>query len=248
MQKQLLAAALASACIAGPAGLAHANPPAGIVKDPTPLVVTPASPAHPFGASARITWNRAGTFPRQVFGLSLPTRGHDSASRAMNFVREYRGALGLMGDTRLLDLKSPTLHGARDGMRRTIVRLEQTIGELPVEGQHVVVTLDENERVVSVTSNLDPLEVAAVERGISAGDAARITERRFEVKALPQNAVQVVLPVLGRGRIAWKVPTAAIPLVAHFFVWVDAADGSIVHTAPAGPHQGLAAIPVRGNQ
>jgi hypothetical protein len=55
--------------------------------------------------------------------------------------------------------------------------------------------------------------------------------------------VLVTAPHLAR--VAWKVPVALIPLVAHFDVWVDAEDGAILRSAPAGRDMPITRLPIK---
>jgi hypothetical protein len=239
MQLKTLVTALGGWCALTVAAPALAAPPKVVGNAPS------LAPAEVFGPAARITLNRAGTHPRQVFGISVPTRGSTAGERAEQFVRDHAAVLGLVGDVESFEVQSPRLIGPNGPIARTIVRLHQLVDGRRVEGRVLVVTLDAQARAISVTSDLGPVRVPNLALAIDANQAAVIVESRFQVQALSAQAAQVVLADVDGGRVAWKVPTAAIPLVAHFWVWVDAVDGRILRTGPVGPHQGLATIPER---
>jgi hypothetical protein len=190
-----------------------------------------------------------GRTPRQVHGLSEATSGPvDPGARAAAFLAAHGDVFHLSGSFEVVEVQSPRLRGAAGVLVRHIVRLRTLLAGIPVEGRAVTVTLDADLRVLAVTADAGLLRPPATSAPtLDAAAAAARVEARYNVRALPANATKVLLPAGpgGATRLAWKVPTAAIPLVAHFFVWIDARDGSVLKTAPAGPDQGLAQIPER---
>jgi hypothetical protein len=199
------------------------------------------------GPTARVHRDRATGRIRQVFGLAVPASGATPGERALAFLETHGPALGLRADFVVAEVQSPRLVGASGAVIRHIVRLSQVHGGLPVEGRATTVTVDGEGIVRSLTTDdtwlVPPL--AAAPR-LDAPAAARHVEALYRVTALADNASLVVLPAGDApARLAWKVPAVAIALAAHFFVWVDAESGATLRTAPAGPDQALATLPLR---
>jgi len=190
-----------------------------------------------FGPAATVRWDATGTAPKRLGGLHVATAGHDAGERAVGFVRGARDLLAL-GDGDV------TVLGTRAMTGRTSVELRPTWRGLPVEGRTVVVTLDAHDQVTSVTSDLGPLAVVAPSQPISAEAAQAAIQARYSVSSLGTPS-QVVLATAVAGRLAWKVPVVVIPLTAHFTVWVDAADGSILREAPVSSDQAMKTLPRR---
>jgi hypothetical protein len=242
MRKTLLATACAA--LFGPAPALAAAPIVNAAASPAP-----ASLVSRFGRDVRARLAADGVTPRQLHGLSVPTQGSDLTARAAGFLASHRDVLGLaQGDVEAIDVQSPRLRGPAGEVVRHIVRLRQTVGGLPVEGRVFTVTLDAAMNAIALGSDGGPLQVPrSLAPRLDAAAAGVAVERRFAVRALPANATLVLLPggADGATRLAWRVPSAAVPLVAHFIFWVDAIDGTVLRNAPAGPHQGLAHPPQR---
>lgn len=242
MRRTLLATTCA-ALLGGPP--ASAAPPALSTSVTRPE----ASLVGRFGPGVRVRFAADGSTPRQLHGLAVATTGTDLVARAVGFLQANRDVLRLSsGDFDAVDIQSPRLRGPAGEVVRHIVRLRQKVGGLPVEGRTWTVTLDAALRVVSLGSDADPLQPpASLAPRIDAAAAGRAVEDRFAVKAMPETATLVILPtgLGGATRLAWRVPAAVVPVVAHFFIWVDARDGAILRHAQAGPHQSLAHPPQR---
>lgn len=218
---------------------ALAQPPS-----PDPAVVEATLRAR-FGPELRVDWNATRTAPRRLTGLRVPTRGEGDGERARGFLLEHRTLVGLDGDVRLLEARAArSLDPAARIAGKRVVRMQQLWQGLPVEGRTVVVRLDEAGRVTAVTSDLGPLDVPAPARIVDVADARAAIARTYETAAIGE-PTQVVLAHGSAGRVAWRFPVALVPLVAHFYVWVDAATGAVLKSAPAGFDQVLTELPLR---
>jgi hypothetical protein len=249
MRRPLLTAAAFSALL-GLGPLASAAPPLVGTSGRGAPTAPSASLIQRFGPDIRVRHGEDGR-PRQLHGLSVPTTGADLGARAAAFLKAHRDVLGISCDFEPSETQSPRLRGPSGEVVRHVVRLRMRLAGLPVEGRTATVTLDDRLRVIATTlDDARLLPPANAPERLDAQASARIVEARYLVRALPANASRVLVPVGSAGdtRRAWKVPTAAIPLVAHFFVWVDAVDGAILRTAPAGPDQGLSHIPERATE
>jgi len=230
-------------------GGANAAPPGSPVGGSGAVTVTPVAGTvlARFGPGVRASFDPSGQYLRQAFGLSEAAAGADAGSRALVFAAKHADLLAQGAGFMLLDVKSPTLRGPNGVVRRDIVRLGHTLRGIPVEGRVTTVTLNGEGRVISfATDAMGHGTPNATTPTLDAAGASRVVETAYRVRALPQNATLVLMPSVGRGassRLAWKVPTVAIALVAHFWVWIDAVDGRVLKHGPMGPDQGLLTIP-----
>jgi hypothetical protein len=90
-----------------------------------------------------------------------------------------------------------------------------------------------------------PAQIAVAERTIDADAATAAVTRTFGPlqTGRPTLVLWQVSPT--EARLAWRVPTALVPLVVHHMVWVDATDGRILRQEPAGFDHGGAPLQAR---
>lgn len=192
-----------------------------------------------FGSRARVVREPLSGALRSLSGVRVETVGASPAERALSFAMSAREALAV-GDAELVVEETTALPGAG-----TVVRIAQRVYGLAVEGRSLAVRLGADGAVRGVTSDLVPFEVAIPQRPITPSAARDAVERHFAVghTGIPTQVVLVSAP--GVARVAWRVPAVLIPLVAHFTVWVDAEDGSILRSAPAGRDMPVTRLPIR---
>lgn len=191
-----------------------------------------------FGDAVVVRWDAARRTPKSLRGMGIATTGPTAAERAVRFVRSERALLGLDGDVEVIETRS------LPRSPRTTVRLRQLIQGLPVEGRAIAVTLDAEQRVVSVESDLGPLRVPVPVHRIDARRATDIVRETFIVVGVGTPTAVVVAngPL---GRVAWKVPAARLPMSGLFWIWVDAESGAVLKVAPAALDQSATELPLR---
>ena len=190
------------------------------------------------GDEIRVTRDALTGAPRALYGLKQPTFGADPAARAMRFLESSRRLLDL-GDSALVAKETRALPKGH------VVRFEQTALGLPVEGRSLAVKLDAEGRVTSLTSDLVPFELTRPASQLAPEAVREIARSTFDVAAVGAPTEVVLVSAPGLARVAWRVPVAVIPLMAHFFVWIDAESGAILRTAPAGLDQPLTRLPLK---
>lgn len=197
-----------------------------------------------FGEAVQVHYHPSRTTPRRISGLRAPTEGHDLGERARRFILAHRDILGLESDVAVEEVRTFTPPDPRMTERWHTVRLAQRWRGLPVEGRQAALRIDGDGHVISLTSDLGPLAISWPERTITAEEAVAQVERRYHSAAIGSPKTVVVARAT-LGRVAWKVPLAAIPLQAHFFVWLDAESGEVIKEAPAGFDQIITEPPRR---
>lgn len=226
--------AVAGGAVAAPPELR----PAGSLA-PAPEAVGANQLRGRFGPEVRIAWDDAWQAPRRVSGLAVPTQGRDAGARVLGFLAATRKDFAA-GASAWRVTRVQALPGGG-----TVVRCAVLLGELPVEGREVVVQLDAAQRVVRVTRDPGPTQRPATAMTIDAAQASAIAFGRYEVAAAGKATAVVLASTPGTERIAWRVPTARLPLSGHFFVWIDAETGATLRTGPAGFDEAMGALTLR---
>lgn len=191
-----------------------------------------------FGANVRVLMDDVSGQPRSVRGLAIATHGLDSADRASRFLAERKTVLGLE-HAELAVVRTEKLPVGE------VVRFAQRVGDLEVEGRTLAVKLDAAGRVTGINSDLVPFDLQRPKALIDAAQAQAAVHARFAVAATGTPRQVVLVPAPGLARIAWRVPTAVIPLAAHFDVWVDAETGDILRSSASGKDQPMRTLPVK---
>lgn len=197
-----------------------------------------APPAEPFGAGAKVVREPLSGAVRGVFGLKVATEGEDLGRRALGFVEARRRALGL-GEAALIVKGEEALPNGRGH----VVRLGQTVLGVPVEGRSLAVRMDGEGNVRGVNSDLVPFSIARPERALDAEAAMAVVRERYEVTHVGRPSEVVLVSAPHVARLAWKVPVAVIPLMAHFWVFVDAESGEVLREALAGHDMPVTRLP-----
>ena len=196
------------------------------------------------GENAHPTFTRDGARLTSLTRLSVPTTGDSPRLRAAQFVKTHRDLLALdeHDSVEAIDVKALPRLAKHAAAPSQVVRLRQTHRGLPVEGRDIVVTLDGQDRVTSVKSDLGPLDVPVPRREISADDAIRAAYDTFAISAhgAPQ---KVILANGSAGRIAWRVPVSVLPLAGFATVWIDAEDGRVLREEKVGHAHGPTELP-----
>ena len=116
----------------------------------------------------KVVWQRGGDAPAMLTQLSVETRGDSAEARAWGFVEAWSGALGLRPE-QLVHVETHRMKGRQN------VRYRQALDGLPVEGRGVTITLDEQQRVIAVSSDavsLEELQVGSLDEASAIRAAA----------------------------------------------------------------------------
>ncbi len=192
-----------------------------------------------FGPDVRVVRDGLSGAVRSLRGLSVEVSGATPAERALAFVMQWRNVLDLgRSDVTLIDVKP--LPG-----RGHVVRFQQVHSGVEVEGRSLAIKVGLDGRIDNVTSDIVPFELPLPAVTISPEAAKLAVQNRFAVAMVgrPTKVVNVSAPHLAR--LAWRVPVAVIPLVAHFYVWVDAETGEVLRQAPAGHDMPMTHLPLK---
>ena len=177
---------------------------------------------------ATLRWDAAQGVARALLRIDAATPAGTSEARARSFLAAHGDLLGGLRSEDLA-LRAVTSH-----RRRTVVRLQQLVAGIPVEGRGLTVSLSPTGRVRSVLSDFLPIVLPAGAPDVGP-EAARAAVRERFGDAPVGSATKVVLALApGSGRVAYRVPVARVPLVLHYDVWVAADDGTVLRVAPAG--------------
>lgn len=208
-----------------------------------PPTITPSVQA--LGPSAKVTWDPSHTAVTRLSGIAAATNGATPGERARNFVRAHAAMLGLEGDVAVEEVRTFTPPDPAIAHKvHTFVRLRPQWQGLPVDGRSLVVRLDADLRVTSLTSDLGPLAVPTPTRTMTATDAAALLKASYRIVGI--NTPDKVVLVRGNaGRVAWKFAVAVVPLQAQFYVWVDVESGQVIKEAPAAFDQVMQQLPRR---
>jgi len=191
-----------------------------------------------FGPDARLSWDGLRAVPTAITRIEVQTLGAGPAARALHFCAAHRDLLGLAPGVELALAETKTF---RDG---ATVRLDVRLGGLDVEGVRVAVSLDHDGDVRSVRLDPAPRALAAATTDVGRDGARAAVTARFGVTAVGNPTRVALWRGVGPARPAWRVPTALVPWVAHFYVWVDAETGAVVGQAPVSNDQPLRRLEV----
>lgn len=201
------------------------NPPStgGSVATPEPGATTAAVPRQASGSHivpAQVertelegSWAAAGTTPED---------------RVRAFLAAQQGPLVIRGDLRVVASEDDDLTG------HTIVRTQQLVDGLPVDGHTLLVTLD-GDRVVSVrgykldvaaipareVAETDAIDIAVVHAGLGTDRATA------EASGVTIATQEVIREIDGAAHRAWKVTLET--MVTKPVVYVDAVTGDVVY-------------------
>jgi hypothetical protein len=163
---------------------------------------------------------------RRVSFFRARSRGTDLAKIARDLVAENRRELGLDAMPGELRVESEF-----DSLAGHHLRMEQTVGGVPVFGSEVSAHVAADGRPLLVQADVWPVEGARTAPDVAAGPAraaavAWISDDDDPAPAESKPPVLVVLPEGRRGRLAWRVDVRTDADSARVFV--DAADGAVL--------------------
>lgn len=193
----------------------HAADPAHLAAQQTIATLRARSPR------LRVAWQRDGRLPALVGGLAVPTVGDGPTARARQFLLAHPALIG--GAARQLrSVGVSRSHG------RTVVRFEATVDSLALLDRSLSVSLDAEQRVFAVVSDL-PVPAAIPDAKTSASEATAA------VRALPRMAkaalaapVAAIWQPAGRPLRVWMVDSVVVAGASHVRVLVDATTGHVV--------------------
>jgi hypothetical protein len=200
---------------------------------PLPVATVRAQVVARFGADALLGLD-ADRQVRALRRLGLATNGADPVVFARETFAAHRDLLGLTGrDAVRVDLDLDKNLGLRSADGR-VLNFRLSFGGIPFERQSVAFRFAPDGRLSEIRMDRTPAVIAMPERTFDADAARMAVETAFGVTHAGRPTL-VILPMSPvESRLAWRVPTALIPLVAHHFVWVDAADGTVIRHEAAG--------------
>jgi Zn-dependent metalloprotease len=194
--------------VAGLIGSAHAAPP------PAQAAFTALKQQQ---QSARAVWRNAR--PALISGIAVPTRGSTAALRAQDFLARHATLLGA-ADFEVVDVQR--------NAQRTLVRLAQQYGGVPVADRSVVLTLNAEGAVTRVINDTAPL-VEVTPARIGADEAARRAFAHIHGAAAQMPKVTArkrVFAAGGQGVEGYLVSVARAPMNV-VEVRVNGVDGSV---------------------
>jgi len=227
--------ALLALALAAP-GLALAGGPPGDAPAPRlaaafDLTALDAESRARFGDQAIARWDTRHGVVRSLRRLAVPTEGIDAPARALHFVTAHRDLLA-----RDLPAVFEPTRAERSPTGGQVVQLRPRVDGLLVEHAVVAVELDAEGRVRSLRADPLPLGLGPATGDIGAEAArAAATERLGMVAGGATPVIFTLGPDLARR--AYRVPLVAIPMVAHYLVWIDAEDATVLRVAAAGNDQ-----------
>lgn len=186
-----------------------------------------------FGAQALVGLDADGQV-RALRRLGLATNRADPVVFAREIFATHRDLLGLTGrDATRVELVLDKNLGLRRADGR-VLNFRLSLGGIPFERQSVAFRFAPDGRLAEIRMDRTPAAIAMPERPIDADTARIAVETAFGVThaGRPSLVILSLSPV--ESRLAWRVPTALIPLVAHHFVWVDAGQGTVMRHEAAG--------------
>jgi len=194
-------------------------------------VASRTSPAARRGARPAMPDAAAALAPRpgrQICFFRARSRGADVGKIARDLIDEHRRELGL-------DAMPGELRVTRefDSLSGRHLRMEQTLGGVPVFGSEVSAHVAKDGRPLLVQADVFPIEGARSVPDVSAETAvaAAVEWTADDEDAAPAETKPprlVILPEGRRGRLAWRVDVRTGTESSRVFV--DAADGEVVRT------------------
>lgn len=193
----------------------HTADPAHLAAEQTIAVLRARAPR------LRVAWQRDGRLPALIAGLAVPTQGESPTARARRFLLAHPALIGGAA-TQLREAGVSQSHG------RTVVRFEAMVADLPLLDRSLSVSLDAEQRVFALVSDL-PVPAAIPDAKISAATASAA------VRALPRMAkaalaapVAAIWQPAGLPLRVWMVDTVVVAGASHVRVLVDATTGQVV--------------------
>jgi len=147
----------------------------------------------------QVFWPAHRSWPTAIRGLADAVDGNSPVARARRFLARHRGLLPALETLGLLDLR--TAGGS------SFVRFQQLHHGLPVEGAHLVVELDGEQRVRSLSSEAEAVTLRTVQPILDAGAALRVAAAHLGLDAgatRTGSARLVILPRAG-GQLCYRV-------------------------------------------
>lgn len=172
---------------------------------------------------ARVSWPAGRPTPKLVTGLTIATEGADAEARARGFAADHEALLGVSADE--------LVHERTERQRaRTSVRFRLVREGLPVLDRTLVVALDEQNRVLSVTNDLLPVGEVP-EASIGSGEAREAVRDHLERVVDTGREVLPVEEALVRSRAETR-RVFVVYAIQHLFrehlrVLVDAQSGRV---------------------
>jgi Zn-dependent metalloprotease len=176
--------------------------------------------------AAKVTWQAHRTRPSMITGLSIKTHGDSDIQRVRAFL-ERHPALFMDGASKLETL--PT----RQIRSRRVVRLQQTYRGLVVEGATIRVTLDDQDRIRAVHTDLEPVHLPTIRPKLSPRQALGVAFKTAagrnpsgeELARLDSSSARLIILPGPTQHLAYKVmlPFGINPLGR--FLMIDARTG-----------------------
>ena len=191
--------------------------------EPAQAALTQLLSAHP---QARYIPPSVEGGPALLVGLAEPTQGQDAAARALDFIQRRASALRISAD-------QLRVAQVRQAAGQQVVLFEQVHGQLPVLGRHMAVTLDAQGKVLTVTHNVLPIQVA-LKGQVSAQEASAIAQRHVHGDALEvplaTGYTRVILAQPGQIVEAWEIALPMTPTLLQPRVLISTLDGAVLST------------------
>ncbi len=114
-----------------------------------------------------------------------------------------------------------------------VLQFQQVVHGIPVEDRIVSVTLDADDRVTAVHSDITTeVNVPAVRPDI--GEHAAREAASAHLDWAPTLKTRKVVLAMGHlAEVCWRVTVARVPMVQHYYVYVSEATGRVLRVVPA---------------
>lgn len=174
---------------------------------------------HSSAKSARAQWRPGQPGPTVVTGLRTATEGSTPAARAADFLRRHEALIGVAVEDFSLEEVTPSRYGAS-------VRLQQRFEKLPVQGREVIVTLDPDGYVTSMTSSAAPV-TQLLEARIDEARAYELARKALPGLVVTPEQTAVVLPALEGGAPGRSFLASRPEELRAFRVFVNLHQGTV---------------------
>jgi Zn-dependent metalloprotease len=196
------------------------------------------------GRANRVSDHRATGLVRFVGtepGRPIRTKQGSPVAAVDAFLDQYGAAFGVHDPTSQLDVERSDVVDARgvayDG---AVVRLQQTVGGVPVLAGELAVRVDASNDVVSAVGEVLPTETFETRPSIEPAEAVDVARRAAAKRAgVGPSALSVSNPALwiyspapigapyGRGSLVWRITVSSVDPATKAQVLVDATTGSV---------------------
>jgi hypothetical protein len=163
-------------------------------------------------------------------GVLTPPLVGDPGVAAVSFVKSRAMELGLDARSELVaDKKLSTRFGG-------VVHLAQRVQGLEVQGSRVVVTFDEQQRVVMVSSSLKSFGAIALQPNLTGAEALKLATKEIEGAWLQSNGTpyggwkKKAFVVNGALHVGFETFVPTLKNSEKWYVAVDAIDGAVLWT------------------